>query len=61
MRATSIADAIAVFATVHRVFAVAIAIVEGTIEEAYRNAPRNEWIVSQGRMILQLYLEAHCG
>lgn len=47
--------------TDHRVFAVAIAIAEGTIEQAYRNAPRNEWIVSQGRLVLQLYLEAHRG
>lgn len=47
--------------TDHRVFAVAIAIAEGTIEQAYRSAPRNEWVVGQGRMVLQLYLEAHCG
>ncbi|MFE3001684.1 TetR/AcrR family transcriptional regulator [Nocardia sp. NPDC059246] len=44
-----------------RVFGVAIAIAEGTIEHAYREAPRNEWAVSQGRLVLRLYLESHCG
>ncbi|WP_330184294.1 TetR/AcrR family transcriptional regulator [Nocardia sp. NBC_01503] len=43
-----------------RVFGVAIAIAEGTIEHAYRDAPRNEWVVGQGRLVLQLYLESHC-
>ncbi|MFE3982990.1 TetR/AcrR family transcriptional regulator [Nocardia tengchongensis] len=41
-----------------RVFGVAIAIAEGTIEQAYRDTPRNEWVISQGRLMLQLYLEA---
>lgn len=44
-----------------RVFGVAIAIAEGTIEHAYRDIPRNEWVVSQGRLVLQLYLESQCG
>lgn len=43
-----------------RVFDVAIAIAEGTIESAYRDQPRDEWVVEQGRLILRLYLESHC-